>query len=80
MENKTTETETMTCNSCCRSVYSPFRVYEGSKIVSGCVDAAHDGHLVTPSESAFWHNRPEAKKIRAAAKARLKALLSRKGR
>jgi hypothetical protein len=59
----------MNCPICTRPVDNPFRVYDGKgKVVEGCVDECHTGHLVTPSESAHWHNRPEAKKIRAALK------------
>lgn len=55
-----------TCNTCCRDVRSPFRSFnQAEKIVSGCVSAAHDGQLVAPSASSFWHNRPESKKLRA---------------
>lgn len=55
-----------TCNICCRPAYSPFRVYdERGKVVMGCVGDAHTGQLITPSESARWHARPEAKKLRA---------------
>lgn len=55
------------CNICGRAPGNPFRVYdERGKVVNGCVAEAHTGHLVTPSESARWHNRAEAKKVRAA--------------
>lgn len=55
-----------TCPTCGNSIYSPFRIYDKhGKVVQGCVDESHTGHLVTPSESARFHNRPEAKKIRA---------------
>ena len=54
------------CNGCGRDSGSPYRVYDAyGKVINGCVDAFHTGHLVTPSESSFWHNRPAAKKIRA---------------
>ena len=57
------------CPTCTRDPYSPYRVYDPhGKVVVGCVDACHAGKLVTPSESAFWHNRVEAKKIRRALK------------
>lgn len=63
----------MTCNTCVQPVWKPFRVYdERGKVVLGCVDASHDGQLVTPSESARWHARPEAKRIRAAERRRLR--------
>lgn len=58
-----------TCPICGKAPSAPVRVFDGGKVVQGCVDHFHTGHLVTPSESSFWHNRPEAKKIRAAIKA-----------
>lgn len=66
---KTTIYLSTTCPTCCRSASTPARVYVAGKVVSGCVDHFHTGHLVTPSTSASWHARPEAKKIRAASKA-----------
>lgn len=55
-----------TCNTCGRAAGSPYRIFDArGKVIAGCVDDFHTGHLVTPSESSFWHNRPEAKKIRA---------------
>ena len=61
--------ERMACNTCTREYGSPFRVYdELGRVILGCIDACHAGHLVTPSESARWHNRPEAKKWRAGVK------------
>lgn len=55
-----------TCPTCCRPAAAPFRVYDArGKVLSGCVDHFHTGHLVTPSESAMWHARPEAKRLRA---------------
>ncbi len=57
------------CNTCGKTAGAPYRVYDvRGKVVQGCVDDFHTGHLVTPSESSFWHNRPAAKKIRAALK------------
>lgn len=65
------------CTICGRAPSSPFRVYdERGRVTLGCIDASHDGALVTPSESARWHYRPEAKKWRAASAARLKKLLA----
>lgn len=64
------------CNTCTRPVGSPFRRYDqgsGHKIVAGCIDAAHDGHLY--GNSLAWHMRPESKKLRAEAKKRLRELL-----
>jgi hypothetical protein len=57
------------CNTCGRDASAPYRVYDArGKCTAGCVDDFHTGHLVTPSESSRWHNRPDAKKIRAALK------------
>lgn len=54
------------CPTCTRRACDPFRRYDKTgRVLYGCVDAFHTGHLVTPSESARWHNRPQAKKIRA---------------
>src|SRR5579863_467859 len=58
-----------TCPTCGRGPNNPFRSHFQLRIVSGCVDHFHTGHLVTPGDSAAWHARPEAKKIRAASKA-----------
>ena len=55
------------CAICGRADYAPFRVYDAhGGVINGCVDAVHTGRLVTPSESARWHNRPAAKLIRKA--------------
>jgi len=58
-----------TCPTCCKAPDAPFRVYspEG-KIINGCVDHFHEGHLVSPSQSSAWHHRKEAKAIRAASR------------
>jgi hypothetical protein len=54
------------CPTCFRLPLDPFRQYnERGKVTAGCVDHFHTGHLRTGSESARWHGRPEAKKIRA---------------
>ena len=39
---------------------------ERGRLVQGCVDEFHTGHVM--GEAAIWHNRPEAKKLRAALK------------
>lgn len=52
------------CGTCCRPVVSPARRIVDGKIVEGCVSEAHTGQLPAMSETARWHNRPEAKKIR----------------
>jgi hypothetical protein len=66
---KTTIYLSTTCPTCCRSAGNPARSYVAEKIVSGCVDHFHTGHLVFATQSLSWHMRPEAKKIRAASKA-----------
>lgn len=54
-----------TCPLCCRPLSSPFRVYnDRGKVTAGCVDDSHTGHLTPISESASWHSRPEAKRLR----------------
>lgn len=53
------------CTICYKPASAPFRMYdERGKVVGGCIGEAHTGQLVTPSESARWHARPEAKKMR----------------
>ncbi len=64
-----------TCNTCCRPVHSPYRVYdERGAVVHGCIDACHTGHLVAPSASASWHMRKEAKAWRAKVAAHIQSL------
>ncbi len=61
IENTTKE---KVCCTCGRLASNPFRSYDSKgNIVHGCVDRAHDGKLI--GNSAAWHNRTEAKKIRA---------------
>lgn len=61
------ESSGQTCTTCGKPVDRPYRRYDSrGTCVEGCVDSCHTGHLVTASESSCWHNRPEAKKIRAA--------------
>lgn len=56
-----------TCNTCGNPVAAPYRAYDWrGNITHGCVDASHDEHLQPLSESARWHNRPEAKALRRA--------------
>lgn len=64
-----------TCNLCGRPVAAPFRVYdERGKVTHGCIDAAHNGQLVTGTESARWHARPVAKQMRAKTAAHLRTI------
>lgn len=54
-----------TCCVCGRAPGNPFRVFDArGKVTSGCIDATHTGQLVSPSESNYWHLRPEAKQVR----------------
>ena len=71
-----------TCNTCNRPANRPFRVYDerNTKVTMGCVDAFHSGHLITPSESSFWHNRSEARHIRGEYKTWMALGTTRKGR
>jgi hypothetical protein len=63
------------CNTCTQPAGTPFRRYDArGAILYGCIDDFHTGHLVTPSASSFWHNRPEAKKMRQAMATKRKAL------
>lgn len=63
------ETKMDTCNTCTRKSFAPFREYdERGKVIAGCVDEFHTDHLIVPSESSVWHDRKEAKKIRAITK------------
>jgi hypothetical protein len=53
------------CYICGRVPSNPWRVYdERGKVRFGCVGHAHTGQLVTPSESAWFHNTADAKRIR----------------
>ena len=55
-----------TCPICCRSVDDPYRRIVEGTIVEGCVDASHTDHInrLGPCNTAAWHNRPVAKKLR----------------
>ncbi len=53
------------CVTCGRSAGDPFRRYDDrGKVVHGCIDPFHEGHLVTPSESSRWHMSKTAQKHR----------------
>lgn len=58
-----------TCPTCTRAAGAPFRIYVDGKVAQGCVDHFHTGHLLFATQSASWHARPEAKKVRMASKA-----------
>jgi hypothetical protein len=63
------------CNTCGQPASAPFRHYDArGAVLYGCIDAFHTGRLVQCSESSYWHNRPEAKKLRQARLAEQKAL------
>jgi len=56
------------CPTCCRRADQPARDRDSSgKETAGCVANFHSGHLLM--RDAFWHNRPEAKRIRAQTRA-----------
>jgi hypothetical protein len=60
------------CPTCCRPAEEPYRrVIEGA-IREGCVDASHLHLIGETSESAAWHNRPEAQDMRMRELTRLK--------
>lgn len=55
------------CPTCGGAACHPYRLYWPNGVVAnGCIDHFHTGHLVVPSASAAYHNRPEAKRVRAA--------------
>jgi hypothetical protein len=61
--------EDVICLICGQPDHRPYRVYDArGKVLAGCVDDCHTGQLITPSESAHWHGRPDARKIRQALK------------
>lgn len=64
-----------TCPVCCQRADAPFRRHDQSgRIIHGCVDAFHTGHLVTLSSSSAWHNSTGAQEIRRQELARLKEI------
>lgn len=55
------------CNTCGKPISNPWRVYGADgKVIMGCVSSAHNDQLTFATESATWHNRKDAKRIRAA--------------
>jgi len=53
------------CPVCGQKPSAPFRAYSNEgKIINGCVDAIHTGHLVDISGSNHWHTRAAAVDIR----------------
>lgn len=73
LEREIAEAIAPACTTCGRSAASPYRRSVGGKIVEGCIDDAHTGHLY--GDSLRWHMRPEAKAFRASMKSRLRELL-----
>jgi hypothetical protein len=71
-DNLATEESTMglmwneQCPACFQAKDKPARQFDGEnlKVITGCVDNFHTGHLIIPSESARWHYRKVAVKIR----------------
>ncbi len=69
--------ETKTCGTCTRPVGQPWRSHDPAtgKIIHGCVDKCHTPALRgIISESARWHFRPEAKRIRSAEARHMRAI------
>jgi hypothetical protein len=62
------------CPSCCRAATAPYRRIVRGKIVEGCIDAFHHGHLPATTNTAAWHNRQIARKLRAETLATLRAI------
>lgn len=63
------EKATGLCRICGNPAASPFRRYKlDGKVDVGCVAEIHTGHLVVPSESNWWHERPEAQRMRREAR------------
>jgi hypothetical protein len=63
--------QSMTCPTCRRAVGAPYRRVEGvlgqgGRIVEGCVDASHAGHLIPGGYNAQWHDREEGRQVRRA--------------
>lgn len=53
------------CNTCGQPAGAPFRRHDPrGKVLYGCIDAFHNGHLVPCSESSFFHNQKPAQKAR----------------
>lgn len=51
------------CPTCTRAVSTPYRQYDShGKVVSGCVDASHVGHVY--GESLRWHVGLHGREIR----------------
>ena len=62
---KTKTSQCQACNTCTHSASSPYRVTDDAgRVIQGCIDAFHTGHLVPGSESERWHNRKEAMALR----------------
>ena len=54
------------CPICTRGRAHPWRAYDThGHVIAGCISAFHTGYVVSISESFRWHNRPEARAIRA---------------
>jgi hypothetical protein len=66
---------TTQCPTCTRSKYDPFRRYdERDRVIAGCIDDFHTGHLTPISASNDWHNRKFAKAHRRAIREHLHTL------
>lgn len=63
------------CSTCTRAPDAPYRSHDlRGNITEGCIDECHTGHVY--GESAAWHNRAGAKKLRKDMKNRMKRVLS----
>lgn len=55
------------CPTCARPAHDPRTRYVGGRIVEGCVDAFHYGHVGTANNVAAWYYSPDAREIRTVA-------------
>lgn len=63
------------CPTCAKPAANPYRRQDADgRIIEGCIDATHTGHLVSPSSTQAWHTRPWAIARRREELASLKAL------
>jgi hypothetical protein len=59
------------CCTCGHAAANPYRRIAEGKIVEGCIDATHTGHLQPTSSTLAWHDRKQAVAMRRAELARL---------
>lgn len=58
----------MKCPICGKPVNAPSRRIVDGRIVEGCIDDSHTGHLTPGTNSHAWHHRKSAKAHRAECK------------